>query len=76
MNNQTLDRAINVSNELTVLNDILNAAENQPNLKFEFERCFNDPPAMYTITNESTVYLILRLLKDRKVDLEREFETL
>ena len=36
MNNQTLSHAIDLTNEITVLDDILDAANNQPYLEFSF----------------------------------------
>jgi len=76
MNNQTLSHAIDLTNEIAVLDDILDAANNQPYLEFSFFYSATGKNHTYAIKNEALVHQILVVIADRKIDLEKEFEKL
>ena len=78
MNNQTLDHAIEIHDEMIALDDILNAASNQSYLTFAFTST-STPGRIdktFTIKNEDLVYIILTQIKLRKELLEEEFKEL
>ncbi len=76
MNSEKLCNAINVHDEIAVLIDLLEAAENQPYLDFSFPTLSGLNEHTYTVKNEELVWGILNVIEVRKVKLEAEFEAL
>ena len=76
MNNEKLDHAIEVHDEMAVLDDILSAANNQPYLEFSFFYSATGKNHTYTIKNEALIYEVLKLIRDQKERLEKVFQEL
>lgn len=76
MNNEKLDHVIELHDEILVLDDILEAAENQPYLEFLFSTPSGINEHTYTVKNEALVHQILCDITQRKMKLEAEFEAL
>ena len=76
MDDQKMNRAIKLHDEIVLLRDILKAADMQPYLTFYFLSIPGRVDDNFTIKNEALVYEILRIIQDRKADLEKEYEAL
>lgn len=77
MTNQKLGQAINLDIEIVALNDLLDAASNNPYLNF---RLFTNKDRTiikdFLVKEEELVYEILKAIKDRKIELERKLKAL
>lgn len=77
MNSEKLGNAINIYDEIVLLNDLLKAANSQPYLDFHFIVVPGKSQTTYfVVKNEELVCDILNVIKVRKAELEKEFEAL
>lgn len=73
MTEESLNRGIDLHDQIKTLKYILESMEIQTDLWIHFHKNLGED---MRIKDEGLVYRVLMLLKDRKVELEREFEKL
>lgn len=74
MTEQDMDRGIALHKEIRLLNGLLKAADMQPYLDFSFTSTPGRIDETFTIRDEDLTYHILKLIKEQKERLEKEFK--
>ena len=72
MDNEKLDHAVDLHDEIVLLKDILFAAEGQPTLSFSFLSSGND--RIFTLKSEQLIDDILGVIRATKENLEEAFK--